>query len=169
MRVLLCALGLSAWVLFALPGCGGPTFDGTVYRGKDVSFRVGPLPEGWRRIEVEGALLSFRDDGSGATIAMNGRCGVDGDDVPLHALTHHLFLNFTKRRVESQNAVTLDGREALRTELSADLDGVSKQFVIYVMKKDGCVYDFVWIGVDGSSAASADEFQHFVQGFSTKV
>jgi hypothetical protein len=169
MRVLLCALGLSAWVLFALPGCGGPTFDGKVYRGSDVSFRVGPLESDWRRIDVDGALLAFRDDESGATIAMNGRCGLDGDDVPLHALTHHLFLNFTKRRVESQQAVTLDGREALRTELSADLDGVSKQFVVYVLKKDGCVYDFLWIGADGSPQASAAEFQQFVQGFSTKI
>jgi hypothetical protein len=169
MRVSMCALGLWAWLLFALPGCGGPTFDGSVYRGSDVAFRVGPLQGGWRRIEVNGALLSFRDDQSGATIAMNGRCGVDGDDVPLAALTHHLFLNFTKRQVESQQTVELDGREALRTELSAELDGVAKRFVVYVLKKDGCVYDFMWIGADGAAQASASEFQRFVQGFSTSI
>lgn len=167
MRVLLCALGLWAWVLFAFSGCGGPSFDGSVYRGKDVSFRVGPLQGAWRRIEVDGALLAFRDDQSEATIAMNGRCGVDGDDVPLQALNTHLFLNFTKRRVVSQQTLTLDGREALRTELSAELDGVPREFVVYVLKKDGCVYDFMWIGADG--AAGPDDFQRFVQGFSTSI
>ena len=167
MRVLLCALGLWAWVLCASSGCGGPSFDGSVYRGKDVSFRVGPLAGAWRRIEVDGALLAFRDDPSDATIAMNGRCGVDGDDVPLHALTHHLFLNFTKRQVESQKTLTLDGREALRTELTAELDGVPRRFVVYVLKKDGCVYDFMWIGADG--ALDSSDFQRFVQGFSTQL
>jgi hypothetical protein len=97
---------------------------------------------------------------------MNGRCGVDGDDVPLAALTHHLFLNFTKRHVESQQTVELDGREALRTELTAELDGVSKRFLVFVMKKDGCVYDFMWIG---AAEASPGEFQRFVQGFSTNI
>jgi hypothetical protein len=166
MRVLLCALGLSAWVLCTLPGCGGPTFDGSVYRGSEVSFRVGALPSGWRKIDVDGALLAFRSDRDGATIAMNGRCGVDGDDVPLAALTHHLFLNFTKRHVESQQTVELDGREALRSELTAELDGVSKRFLVFVMKKDGCVYDFMWIGAEG---ASPGDFQRFVQGFSTSI
>jgi hypothetical protein len=169
MRVLLCALGLSAWVLFALPGCGGPSFDGTVYRGSEVSFRVGPLKSGWRKIDVDGALLAFRNDQNGATIAMNGRCGVDGDDVPLAALTHHLFLSFTKRHVESQQTVELDGREALRTELTAELDGVAKRFLVFVLKKDGCVYDFMWIGADGTAEASPGDFQRFVQGFSTSI
>lgn len=169
MRVLLCALGLAAWVLCALPGCGGPSFDGSVYRSREVSFRVGPLRGAWRRVEVDGALLAFRDDPNDATIAMNGRCGVDGDDVPLAALTHHLFLTFTERQVVSQAQVELDGREALRTELSAKLDGVSKRFVVYVLKKDGCVYDFMWIGGGNAAQASAAEFQRFVQGFGTSL
>ena len=167
MRVSLRALGFSAWVLCAFPGCGGPAFDGNIYRGQEVSFRIGPLPKGFRRIEVDGALLAFRDDAGDATIALNGRCGVDGDDVPLQALTNHLFLTFTKRRVESQQTLLLDGREALRTELSAELDGVPRRFVVFVLKKDGCVYDFMWIGAE--SATDSTDFQRFVQGFSTQL
>ncbi len=65
--------------------------------------------------------------------------------MPLTALTHHLFLHFTDRELASQKTVELDGREALRSELTARLDGVPKHFVIYVLKKDGCVYDFMHI------------------------
>lgn len=162
-------LGLLAWALAATPSCGGPTFDGRVYRGNDVAFRVGPLPATWRNIEVEGAALAFRDDPSGATVAVNGRCGVDGDDVPLAALTHHLFLNFTQRQVDEQKELVIDGRGALRSELDANLDGVPKHFVVYVLKKDGCVYDFMWIGASNSPQTSVEEFDRFVTGFSTSI
>jgi len=168
MQVRLRATGLLAWPLLALLSCAGPSFDGKVYRSSEVSFRVGPLPSTWRSIEVDGAALAFRDDPSGATVAVNGRCGVDGDDVPLQALTHHLFLNFTQRKIQNQQSLEIDGRGALRTDLSANLDGVAKEFVVYVLKKDGCVYDFMWIGAENARAGVPD-FERFVTGFTTNI
>jgi hypothetical protein len=167
MRPLLRLLGFLAG--FAIVACGGPSFQGNVFRGDGISFRVGPYPRDWRPIDVDGALLSFRDDAAPATVAVNGRCGIDGDDVPLQALTHHLFLNFTDRQVQSQAPLELDGREALRTEMVAELDGVPRKFVVFVLKKDGCVYDFVWIGPARDSEPRIGEFERFVLGFSTEV
>jgi hypothetical protein len=147
--------------------CGGPTFDGQVYRGEDLSFRLGPLPSNWRRIDSDGALLAFRNDSSASTIAVNGRCGVDGDDVPLASLTQHLFLHFTDRKIIKQETVKLDGREALRTDLIAELDGVDKHYVVYVLKKDGCVYDFLLIEEAETSANNPRDFETLVTGFAT--
>jgi hypothetical protein len=159
------ALGFA--VLACAGSCGAPAFDGRVYRGDGMAFRVGPVPEGWRQIDVDQSLLSFRDDTTHVTIAVSGRCGQDSDDVPLRSLTHHLFLYFTDRRVLSEKLVRLDGREALRTELVADLDGVAKHFVVYVLKKDGCVYDFMRIGDSLDPEQSRAAFERFVQGFAT--
>jgi hypothetical protein len=145
-------------------GCASSNFDGQVYRNHEVAFRVGPVPSSWRQIEVDGALVAFRDDRAEATVAVGGRCGKDADDVPLQSLTHHLFLHFTDRDVISQKLVRLDGREALRTELDASLDGVAKRYTIYVLKKDGCVYDFMRIAAPDSSE---DGFERFVAGFAT--
>jgi len=147
-----------------LSGCASSGFDGAVYHDDDVRFRVGPVPNAWRRLEVNDARLAFRDDSANATVAVNGRCGVDGDDVPLASLTQHLFLQFTDRTQLSQNVVSLDGREALRTEISAALDGVKKRYLVYVLKKNGCVYDFMYIAAD-SAPGSRAEFERFVQGF----
>ena len=99
-------------------------------------------------------------------VAVNGRCGVDGDDVPLASLTQHLFLQFTERELKSQEELTLDGRAAMRTELLGKLDGVPKHFIVYVLKKDGCVYDFWRIGEPGAGDASS--FESFVRGFATE-
>ncbi len=144
--------------------CSSSTFDGQVYRSGELTFRVGPVPGSWQQIEAENTLLAFRDRGAGATVAVNGRCGKDGDDVPLESLTHHLFLHFTERQIKSQERLGLDGRDALRTVLLAKLDGVPKHFTVVVLKKDGCVYDFLRIGHD---AAGLEGFERFVQGFST--
>lgn len=147
-------------------GCAATAFDGRVYKKDDLAFQVGPYPQRWHPVEVEGALLAFRDTAHSGTVAMNGRCGLDGDDVPLEALTHHLFLHFTERKLVAQQRVNLDGRAALRSELVAELDGVPMYYLVYVLKKDGCVYDFMHVtpNVDPTTRA---EFERFVQGFGT--
>jgi hypothetical protein len=160
-------LRLRASVVFSLgllAGCASSGFDGHVYRSEDLSFEVGPVPGSWRSVSVDGARLAFRDDAASASVQVSGRCGVDGDDVPLEALTHHLFLHFTARSIEKQERVELDGRAALRTELNAELDGVALRYLVYVLKKDGCVYDFIHVS---PNARGRDEFERFVRGFGT--
>ena len=144
--------------------CASSGLDGQVYRSDDLAFRVGPIPAGWRDVTVDGALLAFRDDTASASVQVNGRCGLDGDDVPLEALTHHLFLHFTERNLIKQEKLDLDGRAALRTELTAKLDGVERAYLVYVLKKDGCVYDFIRVGPEGQDTS---EFERFVLGFET--
>ncbi len=160
-----------AWLaLFCcLSGCAHTEWDGRTYANDGMRFQTGPVAPGWRSIEPGYARLAFRDAARDLVISVNGRCGRDSDDVPLQALTQHLFLYFTDRQILKQETLTLDGREALRTELSAKLDGVPRRFVVYVLKKDGCVYDFVLIATPSVAASSIQEFDQFVFGFSTKA
>lgn len=137
-----------------------------MYQADDVAFRLGPVPEHWHRLQADGMRVAFRDQASGVLVSVGGRCGKDGDDVPLSALTRHLFLYFTDRQLQNERMVNLDGREALRTELLAKLDGVPRHFVVYVLKKDGCVYDFLHLASE-QNVASVAAFDGMVQGFST--
>lgn len=148
-------------------GCATTSFDGTTYRTKQTTFKVGPRPATWQRVETSHGLLAFRDETRGATIVLNGRCDEPSDDAPLASLTQHLFLLFTERQIDLEETIPFDGREARRTTLTAKLDGVPKRFVALVTKKDNCVYDFVLIG-DGEAAryaAARRDFDAFVGGF----
>ena len=160
-------VGVLAFVMAAAvtTSCLSTHFDGITYRSKDINFTVAEKPANWRGLSVSDALIAYHDDVSHATIAVNGRCGKDGDDVPLAALTQHLFIYFTEREIIDQKTVPLDGREALRTELVAKLDGVARGFVVYVLKKDGCVYDFLFVGEPG--LAGHDDFDDYVMSFRT--
>lgn len=149
-------------------GCGASSFDGQTYRGGETSFRVGAFPSNWKFLDVDGDdALAVRDPATGTVITVSARCGRDSDDVPLEALTKHLFIQFTERETVSQQKVQLDGREALRTELTAKLDGVKRRFVVYVLKKDGCVYDFSEIASASANPDSDRVFEGVVRGFST--
>jgi hypothetical protein len=159
-------LWVGCWVGgFALLGCGKPAFDGQIVHGKHTTFRVGNQPETWRRLEVSNALLAFQDERDSAVISVNARCKRQREDVPLQALTNHLFLQFTERRISSEETIPFDEREARRTIMLAKLDGVERKFEVLVAKKDGCVYDFIYFAHPDDFPRHRAEFEQFVQGF----
>ena len=61
----------------------------------------------------------------------------------------------------------MDGREAMHSTVVAKLDGVPKKFDVWVLKKDGCVYDLAYISAPQHYDAGAPAFARFVQGFRT--
>lgn len=164
MRRLL-ALPLAA-VLLASIGCGAG-LQGDVYRGEGFAFRIGPLGTSWRRLDVGHAALAYRDEADGGTVLVNGRCGVDGEDVPLEALTQHLFMRFTEREILEQKIVPFDRREAMHTVAQAKLDGVPMKFAVWVLKKDGCVYDLAYMAAPARFERGVVEFDRFARGFAT--
>jgi hypothetical protein len=153
--------------LVALSACSGPALRGDVYRDEGLAFRLGGMPPTWKRLEVKNVRLAFRDDPAESTVLVNARCGNDSDDVPLLALTQHLFILFTERETIEQQVVPMDGREAMHTVMRAKLDGVAKMFDAFVLKKDGCVYDFVVISSPAKFDSSRQAFENFVSGFHT--
>lgn len=167
-RKLAVRLTCSAGVVLLGLGCGKTAFDGRSYQASDVAFRIGPIPATWQQLEVEGARLAYRDPATDTILSISARCGRDADDVPLAALTQHLFIQFTERKIVEQRTFDLDGREAMRTEVQAKLDGVPRRFRVVVLKKNGCVYDFSEIATAQANAQSDAVFDAVVAGFGTK-
>ncbi|MBZ0120239.1 MAG: hypothetical protein K8H88_24830 [Sandaracinaceae bacterium] len=154
----------------ALIACGGgPSLREDVYRDPETTYRIGTLRDGWRPMRIPSNDLAWHHDALGAIVQVNGRCDPD-NDVPLTALTNHLLIGFTARDLRSEELVPLDGREALRTHVVASLDGVPRELLLFVLKKDDCTYDFALIAPPGSSFEQARPiFEAFVRGFTTEV
>lgn len=162
-------LGLA--VLGSLAACAGGrasgSFDGKVYRDGPVAFQLPSPPAGWKRIDVDYASLAFRDEAHNASVLLNARCLSADDRTPLVALTNHLLIGATEREYLSQNVEPFDGREALRTRLKAKWDGVPMVIDVFVLSKDGCVYDFVYLSAPSGYDGGAPAFESFVRGFRT--
>jgi hypothetical protein len=156
--------------LFALAfvaGCAHPGLDGDVYRAKDIAFRVGERPPSWRSLEVSHATLAWRDEAREGSILLNARCGGGGDATPLRALAEQLVIGTTGREWTATDTVPFDGREAIHGRLSAKLDGVPMGYDVFVLRKDGCIYDFVYVAPPDRLEEGVPGFERFVQGFHT--
>ncbi len=155
------ALGVAS---LASAGCGS-AFDGRTYHGDGFQFQVPPAPSTWTALHVSDAALAYEDPSSGGTIGVNGRCDKDGEDVPLKALTQHLFIQFTERDIHSQEVVPFDGREAMRSDVTAKLDGVPRRLVVWVLKKDKCVYDLMFLAPPERFEGGLEAFDAWAKGF----
>lgn len=158
--------------LLGLAACsgGGGQLRGAVYTDREAHYQIGPLAADWQRLDVEDQNdLAWRSARLSSIVQVNATCD-PGSDVPLSALTNHLLLGFTERDVQEQEIVPMDGREALRTHVVARLDGVPRELLFYVMKKDDCVYDLALLAPVGPQFERAlVEFEPFVAGFTTEV
>ncbi len=168
LRVALYASALLGAALGTACGASGARLESGVYRDGEVAFHIGGVPSEWRPVQVDRATLAYRDEGRRASILLDARCHQKDDDVPLVALTDHLMMGTTERAIDSQETIPFDGREAMHTRLRAKLDGVPMDYDVYVYKKDGCIYDFVYVaeptGKD-ASGAGAPAFERFVSSF----
>lgn len=164
------AFGLVLLLAPCLAACGGGgALLGDVYRDGEASYRIGQLPDGWESVGVRRNDLAWHHEGHGSIVQVNASCD-PFSDVPLTSLTNHLLIGFTDREWRSQDIVPLDSRDALRSHVSARLDGVPRELLLYVLKKDECTYDFALVAPPGEGFESARaEFEPFVQGFSTEV
>ncbi|MBX3269483.1 MAG: hypothetical protein KF729_04450 [Sandaracinaceae bacterium] len=150
-------------------GCGGGgTLRGAIYEGPEARYRIGELGAGWSRLDLAQNDLAWRGD-DGAVVQLNATCD-PFQDVPLSSLTNHLLIGFTERDLRAQELVPLDGREALRSHYLARLDGVPRELLLYVLKKDECTYDFALVAPPGASFERArPAFERFVAGFTTEA
>jgi hypothetical protein len=157
-------LGSALALLFA-PACGtaASTFEGGVYHAPGVAFGVGDVPTSWHRVDVDDAALAFHDE-VGSSVLVSARCGTRADDIPLVALTNQLIIGTTEREFMKEEVIPLDRREARHTILRAKLDGVTLVWDVYVMKKNGCVYDVVFVTPPDHFEQGSAAFERFALG-----
>jgi len=151
-------------------GCGGGgTLRGSVYEDSEARYRIGDLGAQWESLDVDQNDLAWRQPSTGAIVQVNASCD-PFSDVPLTSLTNHLLIGFTDRDRRSTERVPMDGREALRSHYVASLDGVPRELLLYVMKKDECTYDLSLVAPPGEPYQRAEpEFEAFVRAFTTDV
>lgn len=152
-----------ATLLLWLCACGGAHFKDGIFYGEYTTYRVGELGREWQEVSVDDNDLAFHRAGRG-TIGANSTCQ-DYDDVPHVALMNHLLFGMTHRQYRVEEEVTLDGRGARHDIVDAELDGVPITLEVFLVTRDGCVYDLSLVTSRQAHAASRADFLRFVSGF----
>lgn len=164
---------LGTWLFAGLTAMGCATtgtLQSDVYRGSQTTYRIGTVSSAWSRLSVDDENdLAWHSDAKEAVMHVDSNCD-PALDIPLKALRGHLLFGFTDRELIEETLVPMDGREALRTHLVAKLDGVPREIVLQILKKDDCVYDFGLITPPGAPFESAvPDFDQLLSGFTTDV
>jgi hypothetical protein len=153
----------AALLLSGLVACATTSFEGGVFRDAQTAYRVGTLNGTWHRFDLPGGDLAFRNEAGGAILA-NAIC-TGLADLSLDVLTTQELMQLRDPNEQAQELVTLDGRSALETRETATLDGVPVRIELFVLKKDGCTYDFSLVASKQEFPKREAEFRGFVAGF----
>lgn len=141
------------------------TLTGDVYRTDDTSYRIGSLPAGWQRQNVNGGDLVFQNAGLNATISVNSDC--DGKKVKHHltVLSDSLVIGISGKELLSRELAQIDGQEALYSIYTGSFENVPLKLSTLVFKKADCIYDFTYASSPDSFDAGYIDFKSFTSEF----
>lgn len=145
---------------------GGVSLEGSTVSSRDLSYDIGPVPSRWRPITIADNDLAWFLPDTASIVHVDHTCERT-QDTPLAALVQHLLIGFTQRETVLEETVPLDRREARHVVVRARLDGVPRTIELYVMKKDGCVFDLGLIAPPDRYESARAEFTAFATGFRT--
>lgn len=169
-RPLLSILLISQTFLF---GCFGSDLRGGILRYDQsevrsglTRFSVGKLPPGWRSQLVLKQLV-FTNDDLKATLLVDALCGPKFQDGPLKRLAEDFFVQVKDKKIGEERYFSLDGREAVNLEGVGSVDGVPVKMSVVVVKKNFCLYDFVYFAPRADFHKGLKDFETLYHGFRT--
>jgi hypothetical protein len=124
-------------------GCTTAHLVDNRYQDDHVSYTIGQPGAGWVKMHLEKANVAWHQPDLAAGMFLNSTCG-GVQDAPLTGLSNELLIGSTEREILQQELVPWSHREALETVVTCKLDGVARKRILFVIKKDGCVYDLVY-------------------------
>ncbi len=97
-------------------------------------------------------------------IELHAQCDDQGDST-LDQYTDHMRIDWTAWKVDSQEQTKLLGRAALHTVVTAELDGVARRNEMWVVKKNGCLFDLRYSASPTQFERGRKDFAKVVAGF----
>lgn len=157
---LLCRLALSV----GLGACSlsGPLREDSKAAG--YTFRA-PNASTWQALkEKADADMAWSQRKNGATLALNSVCN-RYEHISVQALSRNLLNIVQEPEVETQDTMTLAGREAATTVFRGKVDGVTIQNRLVVMRKDNCIFDFTLSQLGQITPDVMTDFDAFLSSF----
>jgi hypothetical protein len=136
-----------------------------VFLKKDVYYKVGKLPEGWKTLSTRAKAAAFYNKDLGASISTDAFCAGGFEDLPLKTLSGQLFAGTQQHSIISEKEIDMDGRGGLRTVSTGSIDGVDLKFDTVVVKKNNCTMDFVYFSPPEKYKDGVAAFEAFFNGF----
>ncbi len=149
------------------------------------TYRFGLPGPAWEPMANKDMQVAWHHSTDSAAIQVWGECESHGDS-DLEDFTDHQRIDYSSweiveeptgeldaegrpRMRPMQYYTTIAGREALRTTVRANLDGVEIMIEYVVLKRDGCLFDLTYVAKPDDFEQHTAEFQEVIDGFGYPV
>jgi hypothetical protein len=160
--------GVWALALLSLSACATGPHDAGLYRDPRDRFTIQRPPAPWQSFSVEGAALAFRAPELAAAIGLRVECG-SPEPGPLPAVARHLFFGLSQVEIKTREPMTLSGAGGMRTRLRARLDDRPVEVESVTMRRQGCLYDFMYAAPPDRFERGRTDFDAFVQSWTPRI
>ena len=119
--------------------------------------------EPFKVISDKTADLAWSSKATGNSISVLSDC--TSNDSATEQIKLDTINSLSKLKVIKDEVITYNGREALSSHVSGELDGVPVQMKVLVFKKNSCSFLISYVGVKKHFEKDLDKFNRFVEGF----
>ena len=138
---------------------------GQVFQTDDTSYRIGTLPNSWKRNNIEGGDLAYNNTQFDATMTVNSTCNEKKKNYSLKALSESLLIGIQGKEALEREEIIVNGQKALKTIYIGRLDNVPIKIATVVLKKGICIYDFTYASSPEHFDIGIADFNNFVSQF----
>lgn len=138
---------------------------GQVFQTDDTSYRIGTLPNSWKRNNIEGGDLAYNNTQFDATMTVNSTCNEKKKNYSLKALSESLLIGIQGKEALEREEIIVNGQKALKTTYIGRLDNVPIKIATVVLKKGICIYDFTYASSPEHFEIGIVDFNNFVSQF----
>lgn len=138
---------------------------GQVFQTDDTSYRIGTLPNSWKRNNIEGGDLAYNNTQFDATMTVNSTCNEKKKNYSLKALSESLLIGIQGKEALEREEIIVNGQKALKTTYIGRLDNVPIKIATLVLKKGICIYDFTYASSPEHFEIGIVDFNNFVSQF----
>jgi hypothetical protein len=159
-------LALALGAVIAFTGCAGRRIENGVYHS-DKGYRLTLPGSDWSVAADSKADLELRHQDGLAAMLANAECDDRAKSRSAGLLLGQLLIGLHDRATIEQNEVSVNGQQALHRVLDGRVaaDGAPTRIEAYVLKDQGCVYDFAYAAPPASFEAWRADFRRFVESF----
>ena len=151
--------------LLATAACAaGSIREGTYRDGRD-RFAVRLPPVRWQLTSLDGATLGFRAPDLDAGMGLRVDCG-NPEPGPLPWVARHLFFGLANTRIDANERLTWGDGSLVRTRLRARLDDRPVGVDAVTMRRESCLYDFMYVAPPDRFEEGRLDFDAFVRSWS---
>lgn len=159
-------LALALGAVIAFTGCAGRRIENGVYHS-DKGYRLTLPGSEWSVAADSKADLELKHQDGLAAMLANAECDDRARARSADLLLVQLLIGLHDRATIEQNEVSVNGHQALHRVLDGRVtaDGAPTRIEAYVLKDQGCVYDFAYAAPPASFEAWRADFRRFVESF----